>query len=512
MKKRYDHVVIGSGMGGLAAAITLAKEGHSVCVLEKNNQFGGNLQTFVRDRTIFDTGVHYLGGLTPGHNLHQYFKHLGIMDHLEVRQLSVDGFDVFSFDGDDRHYRHAQGLEHFAAELKVQFPKEGKAIDTYCAKLQEYCSKFPMYDLKPGAPYAEEPGLLTLGAREYIDSITEDKVLRAVLGGSNLLYAGDHDRSPFYVHALSVYSYIQSAYRVVRGGSQITKLLVRELRKHGGEIFKHHEVERFEFEGERIMGARCRNGVLIEGDNFISNLDPKRTIAMAGAEHFRKPYVRRVNSIEPTIGAFCLYIALKPGSFPYMDHNIYHFRGLEDVWRGQDYSEHDWPRGYMISSGEKAVKDEWAENMTVMTYMKFDAMAPWTGSTNTVIDVNDRGQSYEEFKADHTERLLNEVYKRLPELRGCIAETYSSTPLSYRDYIHCDGGGMYGYVKDVNTPLRSFISSRTKVPNLFITGQCTNMHGILGVTISAVLTCTEVLEDDSILEKIFQVPGAPQTA
>ena len=71
---------------------------------------------------------------------------------------------------------------------------------------------------------------------------------------------------------------------------------------------------------------------------------------------------------------------------------------------------------------------------------------------------------------------------------------------------------MYGYVKDVNSPLRSFISSRTKVPNLFITGQCTNMHGILGVTISAVLACTEILEDASILEKVFQVHGSPQTA
>jgi len=512
MRKRYDHVVVGSGMGGLATAITLAKEGHSVCVLEKNNQFGGNLQTFVRSRTIFDTGVHYLGGLAPGHNLHRYCKYLGIMDQLEVRQLAMDGFDVFSFDGADRRYRHAQGIERFAAVLKEQFPKEEQAIDAYCSKLREFCAKFPMYELKPGAPYTDESGLLTLGAREYIDSLTEDKVLRAVLGGSNLLYAGDHDRSPFYVHALSVYSYIQSAYRVVRGGSQITKLLVRELRKHGGEILKHHEVERFEFEGDRIKGARCRNGVLVEGDNFISNLDPKRTIAMAGTERFRKSYVKRGNSIEPTIGAFCLYIVLKPRSLPYMDHNIYHFRTLDDVWKGQDYREDDWPRGFMISMGEKPVKDEWAENMTVMTYMKFEATAPWADSVNTVIDVNDRGQSYEEFKAEHTERLLNEVCKRVPALRGCIAEVYASTPLSYRDYIHCDSGGMYGYVKDVNAPLRSFISSRTKVPNLYITGQCTNMHGILGVTISAMLTCSDILGKGTILEKVLQVPESSQSA
>ena len=59
----YDYVIIGSGLGGLISAVILAKEGKKVCVLEKNNQYGGNLQTFVREKVIFDTGVHYIGSL-----------------------------------------------------------------------------------------------------------------------------------------------------------------------------------------------------------------------------------------------------------------------------------------------------------------------------------------------------------------------------------------------------------------------------------------------------------------
>ena len=78
MKKHYDVVIIGSGLGGLVSSIILAKEGYSVCVLEKNNQFGGNLQTFVRDKTIFDTGIHYIGGLSEGQNLYKYFTKVNI--------------------------------------------------------------------------------------------------------------------------------------------------------------------------------------------------------------------------------------------------------------------------------------------------------------------------------------------------------------------------------------------------------------------------------------------------
>ena len=65
MKKtrRFDVIVMGSGLGGLVTGLLLAKAGKKVCILEKNNQYGGNLQTFVRDRQIFDSGVHYIGSL-----------------------------------------------------------------------------------------------------------------------------------------------------------------------------------------------------------------------------------------------------------------------------------------------------------------------------------------------------------------------------------------------------------------------------------------------------------------
>ena len=101
MKAHFDILVIGSGLAGLVSALILAKEGLKVCVLEKNNQFGGNLQTFSRDKLIFDSGVHYLGGLSEGQNLNRYFKWLEIFDELKLSKLDDDGFDRITFDGDD---------------------------------------------------------------------------------------------------------------------------------------------------------------------------------------------------------------------------------------------------------------------------------------------------------------------------------------------------------------------------------------------------------------------------
>ena len=61
---------------------------------------------------------------------------------------------------------------------------------------------------------------------------------------------------------------------------------------------------------------------------------------------------------------------------------------------------------------------------------------------------------------------------------------------------------MYGFAKDADNPMKSFLSPRTKIPNLLFTGQGLNMHGVLGVTISAVVTCGELVGKEKLLKDI----------
>ncbi|SHI61134.1 phytoene desaturase family protein [Pseudozobellia thermophila] len=503
MKEYYDVVVIGSGMGGLVSANIMAREGKSVCVLEKNNQFGGNLQTFVRERTIFDTGVHYIGGLDKGQNLYRYFEYLGILDGLELQKLNEDGFDLITFDNDEEEYPHSQGYANFVKRLSEKFPKEEKAIHNYCDKIREVCDRFPLYKLELGKPYHKDSDLFKLPAKGFIDSLTENEKLRAVLAGSNLLYAGDPEKTPFYVHALSVNSFIQSAYRCADGGSQITKILIRKLKENGGEAHKRQEVERFETKDQKIISVHTKQGLEIRGGLFISNIEPKTTLKMAGEYNFRKSYNKRIQSIESTISAFSLHIVLKPKSFKYLNHNYYHFKAPSKVWKGHEYTQESWPETYMVSMGARKNQDEWGDQLTAITYMRFDEVEPWAQTFNTVTNKNSRGQTYEEFKKAKAEVFIKELEKKFPNIRECIQSIHTSTPLSYRDYIGCNRGSMYGYVKDVGSPLRSFISPRTKVENLFLTGQSLNMHGILGVTISGVVTCSEILGGEYLLKKII---------
>ncbi len=487
-------------MGGLVSAVILAKEGLKVCVLEKNKQYGGNLQTFVRDKTIFDTGVHYIGGLSEGQNLYSYFQYLGIMDELQLHKMDENGYDYITFDNDPVRYPHAQGYENFVERLCEFFPEERETLKKYCEEIIELCNSFPLYNLDKGSAYNEQ--ILSINAKKFFDELTDNDLLKAVLAGSNSLYGGNGKTTPLYVHALSVNSYIQSSWRLVRGGSQISKLLVRQLRKYGGDIYKEKGVNSFIFEGEKMVGVATKAGETYFADKFISNIDLKATIKMVGEDKFRKSFYKRIERLEVTPAAFSIYIVFKPKTFPYLNHNYYHFKDSTKVWSATEYNPMDWPEGYMVSMGVKNDQQEWAENMTAMTYMNFQEVEQWKDTYRTVAEKDDRGPEYENFKLDKIEKFLVQLELKFPDIRNCILSVHASTPLSYRDYIGGQNGNMYGYEKDSDNPMKTFISPKTKIPNLFLTGQSINMHGMLGVTIGAVVTCSELVGKDYLISKI----------
>lgn len=505
MQQSVDIVVMGSGLGGLVCATILAKEGLRVLVLEKNNQFGGNLQTFVRDRRIFDTGVHYIGGLEKNQNLFQYFRYLGIADKLRLKRMDMDGFDLVTFDGDDNEYPYAQGGENFVAQLSRYFPEETEGIKRFYGQMKEICQSFPLYRLNASETYQWDEDVLGLKVSDVISKCTTNPKLRAVLAGTNLLYAGMEDKTPFYVHALSVNSYIESAWRCVNGGGQIAKLLIKELHNHGGKALKYKEVNQFHLEDGLLRAVSTKDGNTYHAASFISNIDPKKTLDLIGDYPIRKSYVHHIRRAQNTISSFSLYIVLKPNRIPYLNKNYYHFKNEPSVWGNIKYRPEDWPSGYMVSMNAGNGDNQWADGITIFTYMRYEEVKAWEHTHNTVTNTEERGDGYERFKQEKTEIMLQELEKKFPNLREHIHATYVSTPLTYRDYIGSETGGMYGFVKDANHPLKNYLPPRTKIKNLLLTGQSVNMHGILGVTISAVLTCAELLGKDYLLEKINKV-------
>ena len=501
MENNYDIVIIGSGMGGLVCADILGREGYKVCVLEKNKQIGGCLQTYVRDRVIFDSGVHYLGGLGKGQNLYQVFKYLGIIDKLKLQKMDEDVFDKIIIENDEKEYVFAQGYENFIQHLLKDFPHEERALRLYCDKIKEVCSKFPLYNLRTGGNIDEKNTVLGIDTRTFIESITDDKKLQAVLVGNNMLYVLQSGKTPFYVHAMILNSYIESSWKCIDGGSDIGKYIAKNIREQGGVIHRNAEVKKIVVEDGKVSSVQLAGGSQVYAKNFISNMHPVQTLDMIESNLIKHAYKHRIKNLENTIGGFIINIVFKKDSFKYIKNNFYYHKDGH-VWNMTAHTEANWPLCYCVFFSASSRSPEYAESMTLLAYMHYDEVKQWEKTFNTVSAVEDRGPEYEAFKKRKAEKLMDVVEEKFPGLKDCIKTYYTATPLSYRDYVGNDDGSMYGIVKDYQNPLKTFISPRTKIPNLYLTGQNLNLHGVLGATMSGLVTSVAFLGNEDIIEKI----------
>jgi all-trans-retinol 13,14-reductase len=494
----YDVIIIGSGLAGLQCGYILSREGLKVCILEKNSQLGGCLQTFTRKGSIFDTGMHYIGAMDDGQALNRFFRYFGLTGKLRLKRMDETGYEVIRYAG--KEYKYAMGYERFYETLAEKFPHEREALQKYTGKLKEISSAVDLYNLRDfSGTNSSYMDYYSQGIDHYLDSITSNHTLKSVLLGTSPLYAGVRDRTPLYIPMIIHSSYIESAYRFIDGGSQISNLLESYIIENGGIIRRKAEVTKFFFTGNTISEVEINGNERIQSRNFISNIHPKLMFELMEHSPFRPAYRKRIESIEDTYGIFTLYLALKEKSFRYINNNYYHF-DTKEVWEGDNYTPETWPKGYMLHFSPGSKGNDYADTVIMNTYMKWTDVEKWTHTT-----VEKRGEEYKAFKQEKAEKMLDILERDFPGMRDSVRDYYTSTPLTYRDYTGTTKGSIYGILKDYNNPLKSIIVPRTSVRNLFLTGQNINIHGVIGVTISSILTCGELIGLSYLLNKMRHV-------
>jgi all-trans-retinol 13,14-reductase len=491
---KFDVVIIGGGLGGLLCGNILSREGFNVCVLEKNHKLGGSLQTFGRKGCIFNTGLNYTESLDDGQVLNQYFRYFGLMDKAVFRRLDSDGFEVISFP--DGQYRFAMGASNFVETLARSFPAEKAALQNYTNRIREVCSGISLYSLREEQPSIIENCDLSTGAADYIRSEISDPRLRNVLAGNNLLYAGHETRTPLFIHALINHSFIESAWRVAGGSHQLVNVLASNIISNGGTLLTGSRAVKLAGKKDLIRGVELENGDYVEGRYFIAGLHPDHVLGMVDPGMIRKAFSARIRGLENTMGMFTVYLVFRKNSFPYMNHNFYHYN-QNNVWVASDYRVTQWPQNFLFMNTATSHASDFAESGSVITYMHFDELKKWEHTFT-----GNRGEDYLAFKQTKAEILLDAVEKQFPGFRNSIDNWYTSTPLTWRDYTGTRAGSAYGVLKDYNRPMESMILPRTTIPNLFLTGQNTNVHGILGVSISSVVTCGELIDIRYLVRKI----------
>ena len=492
-KEAYDILIIGSGLGGLACGYILAGSGRKVCVLERNAQAGGCLQTFRRGDMRFDTGFHYVGGLDEGQPLHRLFRYFGRLD-LPWRRMDETAFDEVGING--RTYAFANGYNRFVDTLAQAFPRQRRALAAYAAFLEQVGDRiFDVLEQRERENVFTGP-LFTRPAYRFLNETIDDPLLRRVLSGTSLKMDLQAATLPLYVFAQINSTFIQSAWRLQGGGGLIAERLAQHIREMGGEVRTRAEVTRLTESGGRLSAVEVNGEERLTAAWVISDVHPAYTLSLIDeTKYIRKIYRNRIVSLENTFGMFTANLRLKPDSLPYRNRNLHLHDAEVDLWHYVPGEKA--PKAMMASYYVPEDSGCFAPAVDLLTPMSWSEVSPWKD-----LPAGRRGEAYEQLKLRRAEMCIDRAAAQIPGLRDRIDAVYTSTPLTYHSWLKGSEGSAYGIRKDCNRPILTLLTPRTPLANLLPTGQNLNLHGVLGVSVTAFFICAEILGWDTVRKLI----------
>jgi len=480
-------VIIGGGIGGLVTGALLAKEGYQVTVLEKNAIIGGGLQTFKRNGVRFPTGMHIFGGFQEGGNLRKLFDYLGVMDKIKLRPTDEDTNDEVSFVDENVTYRLPKGKERFVDYLSDCFPDEKEHIRAYIDRLFELSEEEDLFYLR------ETPAEHPSHSDDFLGSVDElrdqyitDPKLKALLGYLTPLFGSDPQTTPAYIHALLSTLHINGTFQFVDESQQLAEALAEVIENAGGQVVANEEVVKIEVENHAITKVVTKKGHVYQADSYISDVHPDVLLRIIDPQAFTTAFKTRIQSVPETMSSFKVFVKFKEQAFRYQNHS--HFCLSEDDV---------WPQRLMFVTPPVAQQGDFAETMVLIAPMDFGEVKAWE-DTRT----GHRGEAYERWKQAMTDKVLDRIERLYPDFRNRIDFVFVSSPLTIRDYYGNKEGSNYGFQKDSRNLMLSQMSVATKVKNLYLTGQNVNIHGLCGVTLTAIETAEALVGQNTIVRKI----------
>lgn len=513
-KQVWDAIIVGSGIGGLASAAILAKEGWKVLVLEQHYEAGGFCHTFKRKEFEWDVGVHYVGGVHREQSIERR-----VFDYVSNRQLqwaNMDSpYDVALIDG--KRYEFVAGTEAQLKQWISYFPKEEKAIRSYWAKVCEVVAAQQNFFAERAMPAPFSTLMGGLMKRKFLKyaSQTVHEVLSKLTSNEDLItmlctQCGDYGLPPkdasFAIHALVVSHYRNGASYPVGGASSIPSTIVNTIEEHGGRVALRCGVDHVRVERSGVSGVRLHNGAIIEAETVISDTGVRNTINKLLLPGDREAFgiEEALEAIPPSTGHLCLYVGLngtdKELGLPKFNYWCY------DPYTGDGTPGGRLPTAYI--SFPSAKDPAWSgahpgvSTVQLIGLGRYDDFAPYAQSR-----WHKRPVAYESLKKEFETEMLERLYTLHPKTRGRVAWSEVSTPLSTAHFAGHAQGEIYGLE---HSPLRfqqDWLRPRTPIRGLYLTGQDICTAGVCGALFSAVLT-TSALLGRNMVSRILKAPEA----
>jgi C-3',4' desaturase CrtD len=456
-------VVIGAGVGGLAAGALLASKGALVTVLEEQDYPGGCAATFSRQGYRFDVGATIGCGFHAGAPMEILGKELGINWPVLPEPVAWQ-------------YRHSAlqlDLQPQRLEILERFPHSAPfwAEQAVLAKLLWRLSKgglaWPVKGIRDFAGLARKgiaglsgtAHLLTFArktALEWLASHQLDSDIDFVrfIDAQLLISVQTTSQHANAINAaIALDLPVAGAYRVRGGIGTVSKLLADSIEEHGGAVLYQKQVIRVDSVRRQVIGIETSDGSAIAADYVLANLTPDSLALFTEEDDEPADEPADVKSTRPMWSAYTLYLGMEPALFASLSA-----RHVQIVGRSGDLAEGN---TIFVSVSPDDEPERTPDGLCAVTISTHTRPEPW-------FEAKRKGdEAYRELKSAYTERMLDVLSEQFPDARNAIRSITAATPVTWERYTGRVQGHVGGYPQ---TSLFKVRGPLTRFSNMFLVG------------------------------------------
>ncbi len=501
-KEKFDAIIIGSGIGGLSCAASLAMCKYKVLVLEKNLFPGGSMSSFTEPETgnwTWSPGVQWVCDYSETS-----------VDYILLKAIT-DGNISFSpldyecqikyFPDLDYQFTFVNDKSKLLEKLKSEFPDESKKIDIYFKYLRILEKKSGMFSLPK--MYSPAIAKIMFGASrafkvlphmdksvtEVVDTFLkiEDKKLRAILLSFSHYFGIPVDETPFPFYAYAQNMQFKGMFYPDGGGQALVDALVASINQKDGEVRQASGVKRIIFKDNKAIGVETEDGIDIFADTIISSIGIKETLF--GLVPKQEQPARLVKALEKhkSVPSFLLLLVGFKGDISSFGVKKSAYKTIigDPSTMSRNPTEKGWVCDDVTISFPSLLNKEHRDPNYHMAEIhhetRYEYFEKFEGKQNS--------DEYKQITEQITKFYLNHLNEKFPGIIEYVKYSKLITPLDVKNLTHHINGSMFGL--DIQKADNPELSPRSGMKNLFFTGEDIFSHGLSplnGVITASVVT------------------------
>ena len=505
----FDAIVIGSGIGGMSAAVHLANNDKRVLLLEAALDFGGYTNPFKRKKFHFDPGLHYIGELNPGDFFHETLVKLQLRDRVEFNRLDEDCYDRYVFPGMD--FRMPSNRELFRARLEEHFPEEKQGIDKFIRMINALKINPGDADEMKNA-FAEVRAIDGSEVLATIRKRTYGEVMRHFFGDNDLIKAvlsgpcGDIGLPPGRVSAMALVGihnhYLEGAFFPRGGSGALRDAFIDRLKEQGAVLKNRTRVTRILVEDGRAVGVVTDKDEEFRASAVVSNVDPVLTFTkLIEPENVRAKTLKKAENIEASYGSICFFVGtdMPPENIGVGQENIWYYPTTDIDKEYEDAAKVTVPTGdfsFFLSAPSR--KDPGGgkcppgtEVLEMVLLSNYEPFAKWADQRAL-----QRDDEYKDLKNEIKSVLIKQLERTYaPGLGENIIVSEVSTPVTNTYYASPYKGSIYGPAHTPDQLGMGRFMPRGTVKDLYLCGAGVFNCGIGPCCISGYFAADLALKD-----------------